>query len=81
MVRPTIVVDGPLVTMPKRLRVVPASRPSPPRHGRRRRTVPSAARESRSGFHGEMAAVAGEPAWDVTVRYAGKPDRHGQVYT
>jgi hypothetical protein len=83
VVRPTIVVEGPLVVMPRQLRVVPAQRSASAR-------VTAAdgvpfhllrATSTDPDFAVEMAAVAGEPAWDVTVRYVGKPDRHGQVYT
>lgn len=83
VVRPTVVVEGPLVVMPKRLLVVPKQRSASTR-------VTAAdgvpfhllrATSSDPDFAVELAAVAGEPAWNVTVRYVGKPERKGQVST
>ncbi len=83
VVRPTVVVEGPLVVTPKRLLVVPKQRSASTR-------VTAAdgvpfhllrATSSDPDFAVELAPVAGEPAWNVTVRYVGKPERKGPVST
>ena len=82
-VRPTVVVEGPLVVMPRQLRLVP-----PQRSGSVRVTASDGvpfhllrATSTDPDFAVEMAPVADEPAWNVTVRYVGKPERHGPMYT
>ncbi len=77
----TVMVTGPLVTKPPYLRlglgmtaasvrVIAADGvPFKLLHGKS--TDPD--------FAVEMVAVRGEPAWDVTVRYTGKPTRHGPL--
>lgn len=78
-----VVVAGPLVTNPVHLRVRPdrgtlavrvvaASDGHPPFQLLR-------AEVSDPDFTAEYTRAADAPAWDVTVRYTGKPTRHGAV--
>jgi len=71
-----------LVATPKRLSLVGGATPA---HVRITAADGSAFRllqatSSDPDFAVEMVAVAGEPAWDVSARYVGKPTRHGMVY-
>lgn len=78
-----VVVTGPLVTNPVHLRVRPdrgslavrvsaAGEGQPPFNLLR-------AEVSDTDFTAEYTRVADAAAWDVTVRYTGKPSRHGAV--
>ncbi len=78
---PTIVVIGPLVAVPAQLRVGPAHGPVAVRitasDGAPFQVL--RAEPSDRDFSAEAVAVAGEPAWNVTVRYTGKPERRGPL--
>jgi hypothetical protein len=79
--QPTIVVVGPLVTMPQQLHVGPGVTTV----GVRVTASDGAgfkvlrAECSDRDFTATIAAVADEPAWDVTVRYTGTPGRRRPV--
>jgi hypothetical protein len=78
-----VVVAGPLVTHPVHLRVRPdrgtlAVRVSAAGDGQPPFSL-LRAEVSDPDFTAEYTRVADAPAWDVTVRYTGKPTRHGPV--
>jgi hypothetical protein len=82
VVRPTLVVAGPLVAKPKVLGFFNAATPA---YVRITAADGSAfhllkAVSSDPDFVVEMAAVAGEPAWNVTARYVGPPTRRGPIH-
>jgi hypothetical protein len=78
---PTIVVAGPLTVMPPQLHVRSCvARPSV--HITKAGSSPFtvlAAEVSDRDFSAEAAPTEGGHAWDVTLRYTGKPDRHGPL--
>lgn len=78
-----VVVAGPLVTNPPHLRIRPDHGPLAVRVTAAAENGPTftllRAEVSDPDFTAELARVAGEPAWDVTVRYTGQPTRHGAV--
>jgi Protein of unknown function (DUF1573) len=78
---PTIIVTGPLIAVPTQLRVGPGVTTVAVRitasDGVAFHVLTAEA--SDPDFTTAFAAVEGEPAFDVTVRYAGKPTRHGPV--
>jgi hypothetical protein len=81
LLQANVVVSGPLVTMPPQLQLRPGA---PPLSVRVVTTTQAPfhvlrADVSDPDFAADYVAVANEPAWDVTVRYTGKPSRHGQV--
>jgi uncharacterized protein DUF1573 len=76
-----VVVAGPLVLTPKQLHFGPLARTASVRvttsTGEAFRLVH--AESTDADFTPEVTAVVGAPAWDVVVRYTGKPERHGPV--
>lgn len=79
----TVVVTGPLVAFPPQLRI-DAGKPSTAMRvtaadGAPFRVLRVTA--SDPDLAADATPVAGEPAWDVTVRYVGPANRHGQINT
>lgn len=80
----TIVVAGPLVTLPPEFRLSAALPPSASvritaADGSAFRVLETSSPDH--DFVAEAVPVAIEPAWDVTVRYVGPATRHGPVNT